>query len=405
VALRNRWLAMKVDRLKRALSARRDAAAQPPPPARTLLVTEEFPPVAAGVSHYLYGVYRSVPGKQLVVLTAKAAPAHPDVFPMPWRVIRRRYFAEGHPNRWARVLGQSLQIVCLVFDALAIIRRQRITDVHFAYPLPSGLAGAILKKLSAVRMQAFCHGKEITGPAARSGPKAAALRLVLNRADSIAAVSHFTADRILEFGVDPQKVRVLYPSVDHRRFHPGRDGSTIRRQFGLEHKRVILTVGRLIERKGHDIVIQALPRILDLVPEAHYLIAGDGPFRPRLKQLVDKLGLQPWVTFAGQFPDHLTPDFYAAADVFVMASRQLDTDGDVEGFGIVLLEASASGLPVVGGDSGGVPEAVARCERGTVVPPTDTEAVADALVKYLTATEAPKPIALAAGGELVRDSA
>jgi len=405
VALRNRWFATKIDYLKRALSARGDAAVQRPSPARILLVTEEFPPVAAGVSHYLYGAYRSVSPEHLEVLTAKAAPPHPDIFPMPWRVVRRGYFAEGHPNRWIRVLGQSLQIVCLVFDALGIISRERITDIHFAYPLPSGLAGVILKKLTGVRMRVFCHGKEIMGSAARSGLKAAALRFVLNRADSIAAVSHFTRDRILEFGVDPQKVRVVSPSVDRSRFHPGRDGSRIRRQFGLEHKRVILTVGRLVERKGHDVVIRALPRILDNVPVAHYLIAGDGPFRPRLEQLVDKLGLRPWVTFAGRFPDRLTPDFYAAADAFVMASRQLDTDGDVEGFGIVFLEASASGLPVVGGDSGGVPEAVARCQRGTVVPPTDTEAVADALVKYLAATEAPKRTAFAPGGELVRDSA
>jgi phosphatidylinositol alpha-1,6-mannosyltransferase len=146
---------------------------------------------------------------------------------------------------------------------------------------------------------------------------------------------------------------------------------------------VILTVGRLAERKGHDIVLRALPTVLRKFPETRYLIVGTGPEEQRLRHLAVELGVAEQVVFAGRMPDEDLPDCYAACDVFVMVSREIPAKGDVEGFGIVYLEANAQGKPVVGARSGGVADAVEDGVTGLMVDSTDPENVADAILRLL----------------------
>src|SRR5437870_6418255 len=154
--------------------------------------------------------------------------------------------------------------------------------------------------------------------------------------------------------------------------------------LGDRHKdKVILSVGNLVARKGHDMVIRALPRLRQIIREVTYLIVGEGSYRAQLEQLAHDLGVRDRVVFAGALAEDL-PDIYALSDVFVMPSREQIEECDVEGFGLAFLEASACAKPVVGGRSGGIPDAIVDGGTGLLVNPHDPEDIANALARLLT---------------------
>jgi phosphatidylinositol alpha-1,6-mannosyltransferase len=144
-----------------------------------------------------------------------------------------------------------------------------------------------------------------------------------------------------------------------------------------------LSVGNLVERKGHDLVLRALPQLKQRWPGLLYVIVGDGPFRPALEALAEQLGVASSVRFAGRVDSAALPAFYRLCDVFVMPSRLRAEHHDVEGFGIVYIEAGACGKPVVGGLSGGTEDAIAEGETGLLVDPGDANALAAALARIL----------------------
>jgi phosphatidylinositol alpha-1,6-mannosyltransferase len=159
------------------------------------------------------------------------------------------------------------------------------------------------------------------------------------------------------------------------------DGDVVRRKYGLEGTLVLLTVGRLVTRKGHDLVLRALPAVLSDLPGVRYLIVGTGPQESALRSLAAKQGVERAVTFAGYVEDSELCAHYLAADVIVMPCREVD--GDVEGFGIAFMEAAACRRPTVGGRSGGAPEAIADGETGRLVDPEDPEELAGVLTSLL----------------------
>ena len=186
-----------------------------------------------------------------------------------------------------------------------------------------------------------------------------------------------------DIGVKPDKIQVVHPCVNIERLNGKIAPEAIRVKFGLREKRCILSVGRLVDRKGHDMVIRALPQILNKIPNAHYVIAGRGPHETQLRKLVKDLNVEPQVTFAGYVSDGELGSYYALCDVFTMISREIPEKGDVEGFGIVYLEANLFGKPVVAGRSGGVPDAVLDGQTGLMVDPDNPLDVANALIRLL----------------------
>jgi len=148
---------------------------------------------------------------------------------------------------------------------------------------------------------------------------------------------------------------------------------------------VILTVGNLVERKGHDVVLKSLPKVLKEVPNTVYLIVGDGEQKQNLKELVDELGLGEQVIFTGRVPEKELPQYYNACDVFIMPSREIGSD--IEGFGIVFLEAGACSKPVIGGRSGGIIDAVEDGVSGILVDPTNVDEISQTLITLLTDDE------------------
>jgi phosphatidylinositol alpha-1,6-mannosyltransferase len=224
------------------------------------------------------------------------------------------------------------------------------------------------------------HGAEVW--LARTPGVARAMRQALSGAREVTAVSASTARSIRGLLPPETPLTVLHPGVDEKRFSPEVDGATVRKKHGLGDRPVILCVSRLVPRKGQDVLIQALPMIHRLVPEATLLLAGGGPYLASLQGL--SAGSPPGsVVFAGEVPDGELPSYYAACDVFAMPCRSRWGGLEVEGFGIVFLEAAAAGKPVVAGRSGGAEEAVADEVTGLLVEGREPKAVALAVTRLL----------------------
>lgn len=175
----------------------------------------------------------------------------------------------------------------------------------------------------------------------------------------------------------------LPPGVDEKTFHPGSGGDAVRARLGLTDRPVVVCVSRLVPRKGQDTLILAMPRILTKEPDAVLLIVGGGPYEKELRRLAHETGVADSVRFTGAVPWAELPAHYGAGDVFAMPCRTRRGGLDVEGLGIVYLEASATGLPVVAGDSGGAPDAVLDGETGWVVRGGSAEETAERIVVLL----------------------
>jgi phosphatidylinositol alpha-1,6-mannosyltransferase len=199
--------------------------------------------------------------------------------------------------------------------------------------------------------------------------------------------------------LDAQHMVKIAPGIDVDHFFP-RDATTLRKELKLDNKRVIVSVGRLVHRKGQDHLIQALPQILKSVPDAHLLMVGQGPYREHLEKLVQQLGLKDHVSFIGRIQYNQLPEYICAGDVFAMPSRSRFFGLEVEGLGIVYLEASACGLPVIAGSSGGAPDAVLDGVTGFVVDGQDNHEIATAAITLLSDLDQAKRMG-AAGREWI----
>jgi len=209
-------------------------------------------------------------------------------------------------------------------------------------------------------------------------------RKILRDADLVITISPVISREFMDYGL---KVVEIIPGVDTERFHPGAKNNGLLDQWRLYDKRVLLTCGRLVERKGHDKVLEALVRVLEEAPNTVYLIVGDGPYRDSLKEITRKYGLNDFVRFVGLVDDCQLPDYYNLCDLFVMPNRVVGSRGtatySVEGFGMVFIEAAACGKPVIGGDSGGAVSAIDRDRNGFLVPPGDSANLAEKIITLL----------------------
>ncbi|MFP6891485.1 MAG: glycosyltransferase family 4 protein [Nitrospinota bacterium] len=248
------------------------------------------------------------------------------------------------------------------------------------------LRPALAARRLGIPFAVIVHGNEVYG-----SPRRAQLIAALSRADAVIAVSRYALGRLKELGLRAARAVAIPNGVSFEAFGPRADGEIVRRNRGLEGKKVILSVGRLQAVKGFDAVIRALPLILREVPETVYMIVGGGPEGIPLWALAKELEVDDRVIFTGEVPlgelgrgEHA---YYQACDVFAMPSREDSATGQVEAFGIAHLEAGACGRPVVGGRSGGSSEAVAEGESGLLADPENTEDVAGAIVRILNTPE------------------
>lgn len=341
---------------------------------RILLITDKFIPERGGSQVMLGSLYAELRGHEVTVLTRQAPGDVEADRTYPHRVVRVPY------SRIPKLRGPLLWTT-LARKARALAAETPFDQIHCGQTVETAPAGTRLARKLGLPSLLHTFAEDVT-TYIRHPYYGRLLRQGLRDATVVTTISRFTVDQLRGLGVADDRMVLQYPGVDPDRWQPGGEAA-VRQRFGLEGKRVLLTVARLAPRKGQDCVLRALPAILKQVPDCVYLIAGSGPEEPRLRALVAELGLEEHVRFAGTVSDREIGDFYHAGDVFVMANRQL-ANGDVEGFGLVFLEANACGKPVVGGRSGGAVDAIADGESGLLVDPENADELSGALIRLLS---------------------
>ncbi|CAL9566112.1 glycosyltransferase family 4 protein [Streptomyces sp. enrichment culture] len=334
----------------------------------TLIVTNDFPPRQGGIETFVHAMATRLPGGDVVVYTSSEPGAAAYDATLPFPVVRDP----------ARMLLPTPRVAR---RAVEIARRHGCDRVWFGAAAPLAAMAPALRHGGARRVVATTHGHEIWW--ARTPGARRVLRRVGDHVDVVTYLGEYTHRRIAPaLGPRARLVR-LVPGVDTAAFRPAPGAAReVRERHGIGDRKVVLCVSRLVARKGQDTLIRALPGIRRAVPDAVLVIVGGGPDEERLRALARRYA-DGHVVFAGGLEHASTAPYYAAADVFAMPCRTRKAGLEAEGLGIVFLEAAASGLPVVAGDSGGAPDAVLDGVTGTVVDGRDARAVAGAVSALL----------------------
>jgi phosphatidylinositol alpha-1,6-mannosyltransferase len=346
---------------------------EPRKPIKSLLISSiYFPPQVGGISQIMASLVRYMGPEEICCLAGVPANCKNLEKEFQARIYRRPRVFAGTPITQGLALAASITEIMLR-------EHPQVIQVSTAY---DGYLALHLQHWVKLPFVVYAHGNEILDIA---GAFSAKPKLSLQRAARVLANSNFTAKLVEAAGVDPRRIVVLHPGCNIEHFRPDVDCSSIRQRLlpNRQRTRVILTVGNLVARKGYDMVLRALPQVLKDVPGTTYVIAGDGPKRNELEELAQQLEVRDHVVFAGQVGNEVLPQLYALADVFAMPSRARLQACDVEGFGLVFLEASACGKPVVGGNCGGIPDAVENGITGWLVDPSDPDEIATRIAELL----------------------
>ncbi|MEU6076840.1 glycosyltransferase family 4 protein [Micromonospora sp. NPDC047074] len=336
---------------------------------RTLLITNDFPPRPGGIQSFVHNLAVRQPAGSVVVYASTWRGAEKFDADQPFEVVRDR----------TRVLLPTPRVAR---RAARLARAYDCDTVWFGAAAPLGLLATGLRRRAGIRRAvALTHGHEVGWaalPAAR-----AALRRIGRGVDVTTYLGEYTRVRLERALHGVTELQRLAPGVDVDTYHPSVDGEPVRRRLGLVDRPVVVCVSRLVPRKGQDMLIRAMPEIRRRVPDAALLVVGGGPYRATLEKLARQAGVERDVVLTGSVPSAELPAHYAAGDVYAMPCRTRNRGLDVEGLGIVYLEASATGLPVVAGDSGGAPDAVREGETGFVVNGRDVAQLADRVATLL----------------------
>jgi phosphatidylinositol alpha-1,6-mannosyltransferase len=340
---------------------------------RTLVITNDFPPRPGGIQTFGYEIVRRFDPESVTVLTSNWEGAAEFDAAQDFKIVRAN----------TQTLVPSKSTLSM---AREIVVAENITRVLFGAAAPLGLLASPLRKLGVTNIVGMTQGHE-TGWAMTPGTRQA-LRKIGNNTDYLTYISEYTHKKIAK-ALSPDaaaRMRRIVPGVNATEFSPGNlsSGNQLRTELGWTDRPVIVCVSRLMARKGQDELIRALPKIHQTAPNASLIIVGDGPYRKDLERLVKKLGLENFVHLTGKVSQTELSKWYAAGDIFAMPCRTRMGGWDVEGLGIVFLEGSATGLPVIVGDSGGAVDAVIDSETGYLVDGTNTAEIADRIA-YLFA--------------------
>jgi phosphatidylinositol alpha-1,6-mannosyltransferase len=335
---------------------------------RVLLVTNDFPPRRGGIQSYLHELVGQLVGAGTHELTVYA-PKWKGSDDFDDEARESGYSVVRHP-------GTLMLPVPSVSNRMRrLIERNDIDTVWFGAAAPLALMAPVARDAGAGRVIASTHGHEVGWsmlPLART-----ALRRIGTGTDVVTYVSRYTRGRFASaFGAHAALEHVP-PGVDVDRFVPDEVArAKMRARYRLGERPVVVCVSRLVPRKGQDMLIRAMPSIRQRVPGAALVIVGGGPYSSTLRRLAHSFGVGQHVVFTDGVPGDELPAYHAMADVFAMPCRTRGAGLDVEGFGIVFLEASATGVPVVAGRSGGAPETVLDGQTGLVVDGWDVGAIA-----------------------------
>ncbi len=335
---------------------------------RTLVVTNDFPPRQGGIQTFVAALLDRRPADSLVVLASDHPGSAEHDAALPYPVVRR-------PT------GMLLPTRATARAAVELVHRYGCDTAVYGAAAPLGLLAPALREAGVGHQLGITHGHE-TGWVALPGSRQV-MKRIASGLDVVTYISDYTRNRLAPALSGRTHLAQLSPGVDVDRFTPEADGSAVRRRYGLGEEPVVVCVSRLVARKGQDVLVAGWPRVLARHPDARLLLVGGGPAEKALRRAVAGRGLQDSVVLTGPVAVADLPAHYAAGDVFAMPCRTRRGGLDVEGLGMVFLEASASGLPVVAGTSGGAPETVRERVTGHVVDPRSPQAVAATLADLL----------------------
>jgi phosphatidylinositol alpha-1,6-mannosyltransferase len=343
---------------------------------RVLLVTNDFPPRRGGIQSYLHELVGQ--------LLQSGGDYTLTVYAPKWKGCEE--FDEAARASGYQVVRHPSTLM-LPGPGVDDRMRRLITDydietVWFGAAAPLALLAPRARSAGANRVVASTHGHEVGWsmlPVARN-----ALRRIGDGTDVVTYVSSYTRGRFASAFGPHAALEYVPPGVDTDRFAPDPAArAEMRSRYGLGDRPLIVCLSRLVPRKGQDMLIRALPAIRERADGATLVIVGGGPYMDTLRRLAGDTGVTEHVVFTGGVPGAELPAHHAMADVFAMPCRTRGAGLDVEGLGIVFLEASSTGVPVVAGDSGGAPETVLDGETGTIVDGTDVGQIATAITEIL----------------------
>jgi phosphatidylinositol alpha-1,6-mannosyltransferase len=358
-----------------------------------LIVSNNFPPTIGGAGEVYAALAAAASGRIRILCASRSYRTGKPIegwrehdravaYPVD-RIARIRPGLQRHHGRLVRLLVEEVPLRLWLLARVAWLRLRRGYRVLcIADDETVGWLMRSAQLLLGCRVMLYSHGDDLA-----ETPGQERLRTRRRRqfaaADAIVAVSAACARELGRvFGVPPDRVTVIHNGIDTALFRPGVADPILQREFGLHGKRVIVTVSRLVPRKGIDRVIEALPSVLKLVPDLHYLVVGDGPQADELRALAVRCGVAANVSFVGAVAHADVPRYLALAELMAMPNRRMP-DGEDDGLSLIFLEANACGLPVIAGRNGGAPEVVADNVNGLLVDGNDVAAVAAAIARVL----------------------
>ena len=336
-----------------------------------LLVTNDFGPRAGGIETFVMGLLERVPKGEVIVYTSHQSST--GEYDRRWR---DDYGVEVVRDKSSILLPTPR----VIRNLQKLIRRRNLSTVWFGAAAPLGVSARWLRRAGAQHIVALTHGHEVWW--SKVWPFSWAISEIARSVDVVTYLGDFTQQAIARRFKDKNKLTKIAPGIDTEHFRP-LDGRELREKYGIADRATIVSVGRLVHRKGQDRLVEAMPLVLKEIPEAHLVFIGEGPHRKRLDELVKKFKLENHVTFIGRIQYSDLPRHFSLGDIFAMPSRSRLFGLEVEGLGIVYLEASACGLPVVGGNSGGAPDAVKEGITGFVVDGNKLPEIADRIITLL----------------------
>lgn len=345
--------------------------------AKILFITNDFPPQSGGIQTFVEGLIRQLPKDSVVV----HASSYKD------QAVQERYDENIFEQLGVVVVRDRRRILLPTLGlrnrVAGTIHAHAINTVVFGASVPLGLLAPSLRKNGVRKIVALTHGHEVWW--AKLPLFRHLLRRVARNVDHLTYLGAFTREALAKAidKRDHQKLTALPPGVDTSNFQPGQKSAALQAKYGVTDKQVILCVGRLVQRKGQDILIKAMAQIHSRQPNAQLLIAGTGNYEKQLRALAARERVETRVSFLGRVTYEELPELFRLADIFASPTRDRFRGLEVEGLGIVYLEASASGVPVIAGDSGGSPDAVQQGVTGVVVNGRNVEHVATALNTFL----------------------
>lgn len=342
--------------------------------AKTLCITNDFGPRAGGIETFVIGLIERMPRNSVIVYTS--AQGDSSEYDRAW--------LENYGVEVIRDKSKILLPTPRVGKAVTRLLKERGTDqVFFGAAAPLALLSHRLRRAGATRIVALTHGHEVWW--AKLWPFTWAMRRIGSGVDVLTYLGNFTqqaVSRSLNSKAKAAMTRIA-PGIDTNHFAPVADSHLLKRELELEDKRVIVSVGRLVHRKGQDTLVEALPAIVERHPDAHLLFVGVGPHLEYIHKRAIQLNVLSHISFVGRVQYSELPRFISVGEIFAMPSRSRLAGLEVEGLGIVYLEASACGLPVVGGISGGAPDALLEGETGFAVDGLKPREVAEKIIYLL----------------------